>query len=284
MFKEKIKIYIKITKPGIVLGNLVSVVGGFLLASKEKVDFIFLLNILISVTTIIASSCVFNNIIDRNIDKKMSRTKNRVLVQNLVSLKNSVIYGIVLGVIGFFNLYYRSNVLSVSLAMLGFLIYVLIYSFYMKLYSKYSMLVGSIAGSMPPLIGYCAVTNKFDLCASILLIIFSLWQIPHFYAITILHEKDYKTANIPIFKHNKSNIKIFIIFCIFLFCIATVMLNIYKYTDYKYLIVCTIMNILWLWSAFKKNKNNNWARSIFIFSILNIIIFNFMISINNIII
>lgn len=80
---------------------------------------------------------------------------------------------------------------------MGFVVYVGVYSLYMKRHSVYGTLIGSLSGAAPPVIGYCAVTGEFDSGAAILLAIFSLWQMPHSYAIAIFRFKDYQAANIP---------------------------------------------------------------------------------------
>lgn len=81
MFKQ----YLQVTKPGIIFGNLISVIGGFLLASKGSIDYPLFIYTLVGVSLVVASGCVFNNYIDRDIDRKMERTKNRVLVKGLIS-------------------------------------------------------------------------------------------------------------------------------------------------------------------------------------------------------
>ncbi len=81
---------------------------------------------------------------------------------------------------------------------MGFVVYVGVYSLYMKRHSVYGTLIGSLSGAAPPVIGYCAVTGDFDSGAAILLAIFSLWQMPHSYAIAIFRFKDYQAANIPV--------------------------------------------------------------------------------------
>ena len=76
-----IKNYFFVTKPGIIFGNLISAAGGFFLASKGQVDIPVLLSTIIGISLVVASGCVFNNCIDRNIDRKMSRTCDRVLAK-----------------------------------------------------------------------------------------------------------------------------------------------------------------------------------------------------------
>ena len=75
--------YYLLTKPGIIMGNLVTLAAGFLLASKGMIDFRLFFATLLGLAFIMASACVFNNYIDRQIDKKMERTKNRALVKGI---------------------------------------------------------------------------------------------------------------------------------------------------------------------------------------------------------
>lgn len=180
-----IKSYLQVTKPGIIVGNLISVVGGFLLAAKGHMDHMLFIYTVIGVSLVVASGCAFNNLIDRDIDRKMERTKNRVLVKGLVSVNSTFMLAIVLGFLGFVILYFGANPLAMWLAVMGFMVYVFIYSLYMKRHSVYGTLIGSLSGAAPPVIGYCAVSNEFDTGALILLAIFSLWQMPHSYAIAI---------------------------------------------------------------------------------------------------
>ncbi|MDU6442865.1 MAG: UbiA family prenyltransferase, partial [Pantoea sp.] len=107
-----IKQYLQVTKPGIIFGNLISVIGGFLLASKGSIDYALFLTSLIGVSLVVASGCVFNNVIDRDIDVKMERTRNRVLVKGLISAKVSLIYATALGIAGFALLYFGANPLA----------------------------------------------------------------------------------------------------------------------------------------------------------------------------
>lgn len=144
-----IKQYLQVTKPGIIFGNLISVVGGFLLASKGSINYTLFLTSMVGVSLVVASGCVFNNVIDRDIDRKMERTKNRVLVKGLISAKTSLVYATLLGIAGFMMLYFGANPLAMWLSVIGFIVYVGIYSLYMKRHSVYGTLIGSLSGAAP---------------------------------------------------------------------------------------------------------------------------------------
>lgn len=280
-----IKQYLQVTKPGIIFGNLISVVGGFLLASKGSIDYPLFLATLVGVSLVVASGCVFNNYIDRDIDKKMERTKNRVLVKGLIAPSVTLVYATVLGIVGFALLYIAANPLAMWLAVMGFVVYVGVYSLYMKRHSVYGTLIGSLSGAAPPVIGYCAVTNEFDAGALILLAIFSLWQMPHSYAIAIFRFKDYQAANIPVLPVVKgiSVAKNHITVYILAFMIATLMLTLVGYAGYKYLIVAAAVSVWWLGMALRGCKTENdsvWARKLFVFSIVAITSLSVMMSID----
>ncbi|VFP78899.1 Protoheme IX farnesyltransferase [Candidatus Erwinia haradaeae] len=280
-----IKHYLQLTKPGIIAGNLIALIGGFLLASKYKIDYYHFFFTIIGTILIIASSCVYNNYIDRDIDKKAERTKNRILSSTLISLRTVLVYATILGVSGFIILLYGTNPLATLFATIGFIIYVGVYSLYMKRHSIYGTLIGSLSGSTPPLIGYCSASGKFDSAALILLSIFSLWQIPHSYAISILYLKDYQITNIPVLpvKLGIIEAKKHIIIYIIAFISSTMMLFIAGYTGYKYLIVMSTVGIWWLSVAVIGYRTYNsplWAKKIFLLSLVVITAFSIMISID----
>lgn len=282
-----IKRYLQVTKPGIIFGNLISVIGGFLLASKGLIDYPLFLFTLAGVSLVVASGCVYNNVIDRDIDRKMERTKNRVLVKGLISPTASLAYATGLGIAGFAVLWFGANPLAMWLAVMGFVVYVGVYSLYMKRKSVYGTLIGSLSGAAPPVIGYCAVTNQFDTGALILLAIFSLWQMPHSYAIAIFRFKDYQAANIPVLPVVKgiSVAKHHITLYIIAFMVATLMLSLGGYAGYKYLAVAAAVSVWWLGMAltgYKKTANDKiWARKLFVFSIVAIISLSVMMSVDS---
>jgi len=270
-----LKHFIQITKPGIIFGNVLSVAGGFFLASKGHVDFGLFLIAMIGTSLVVASGCVFNNCIDRDIDLKMERTKNRVLVQGLVSLKLALAYATVLGVIGVGLLYFKANALAALFAVIGFVIYVGFYSLYLKRKSVHGTLVGSLSGAMPPVIGYVAVSNSFDLAALTLLVMFSLWQMPHSYAIAIFRFNDYLAASIPVLpvKRGIRVAKRHILIYILAFLLATLMLTFGGYAGLNYLAVAAAMGMYWLymaWTGYKAKDDTVWARKLFVFSIFTI--------------
>lgn len=149
----------------------------------------------------------------------------------------------------------------------------------------YGTLIGSLSGAAPPVIGYCAVTGDFDSGAAILLAIFSLWQMPHSYAIAIFRFKDYQAANIPVLPVVKgiSVAKNHITLYIIAFAVATLMLTLGGYAGYKYTVVAAAVSVWWLGMAlrgYKVEDDKVWARKLFGFSIIAITALSIMMSVD----
>lgn len=266
------KEYFKIIKPGIIFGNLIAVLGGYLLASQGSYNFTLLFISMLGVGLVISSACIFNNYIDRDIDQLMSRTKNRYLVQNKVSFHWICLHIIITGVSGFLILYYYGNPLSAYLSVVGYIIYIFIYTIWLKRRSTISTIAGSFSGAIPPIIGYCCVTNNWDLCATLLFILFCLWQMPHHYAISIFRLKDYRSAKIPVLPAVVDSPKTFKITAVYIIGFSIISMALYwtGYTSHYYLIVTTIINLLWLYTAFSDEVTLVKARKTFIQSIIAI--------------
>jgi protoheme IX farnesyltransferase len=280
-----VKNYILVTKPGIVIGNLIATAGGFLLASKGTIDAGLMLATLLSVSLMVACGCVLNNCIDKNLDRKMVRTRNRVLPRGLMSSRVAGVYASLLGMAGTALLFAATNRLCVVIVMAGLAIYIGLYSLGLKRRSVYAALVGSLAGAAPPLAGYCAVSHRFDLEALILLALFSLWQIPHAHAIAIYRRDDFAAAKIPALplKRGLPAAKRQILVCIAGFMAAALMLTFGGYTGYPFLAVSAVLNLSWLTLAWRGDPAANerrWAKRLFVFSILSITAVSLMMAVD----
>ncbi len=267
-----IKAYYLITKPGIIMGNVVTTAAGFLLASKGVIDWWVFLSALIGVILVVASACVFNNYLDREADSKMERTKNRPLVTGLIKGKNAIFFAAFLGIIGVAFLYLFTNTLTAILAVVGFLAYVILYGI-CKYRTVYGTVIGSISGALPPVIGYAAAVGRLDLAAFLLFLIVVLWQMPHFFAIAMYRFDDYFAALIPVLPVKKGihRTKIHMLLYTIAFTIACSLLTVFGYTGNIYLIVSTLLGLAWLAlciTGFKAPNDKLWARKMFLFSLV----------------
>jgi len=164
------------------------------------------------------------------------------------------------------------NTLTTLIALCGFVIYVFAYSF-MKYRSTHATLVGSIAGAVPPVVGYCAVSQHFDLGAVLLFFIIALWQMPHFYAIAIYRREEYAAASIPVLpvKEGIAKTKFQMVIYVAAYFIASVLPTLLGYTGMVYLSIAVFLGSVWLFlslQGFKAKNDALWARKMFLFSLV----------------
>ncbi len=267
-----LKTYYSLTKPGIIRGNAITAIAGFFLAAQGVINLWLFLAMLVGVSLVIGSGCVFNNYIDQDIDSVMTRTKQRALVIGQVSNQAALIYGTILVFIGAGLLAAYINLLTTAVALFGFFAYVFLYG-YTKRRTVHGTVIGSIAGAVPPVVGYTAVTNQIDTAALILFLILIFWQMPHFYAIAIYRQSDYAAAKIPVLPIVKGieTTKRYILAYIIAFTLAAASLTFLGYTSYVYLAITLFLGGTWFrFGITKPNTINDqqWARGMFRFSLI----------------
>lgn len=281
-----LKDYYQLTKPGIIYGNAITVVAGFLLATgKQPISWFLLAETLAGISLIIASGCVLNNYIDRDIDAKMERTKNRALVRGTISPRNALIFGKTLGIAGLLVLYFYTNILALVAAIIGLFVYVVLYSVGLKRTSVHGTIVGSISGAMPIVVGYLAVSGSLDPSVVVLFFILALWQMPHSFAIAIYRLEDYKAAGIQVLPVRKGIriTKIQTVMYVAFFILATFALAVFGHVGYVYFFTMTLVGLAWLAFAAKglwtkPDDDKIWARNMFIFSIVILVVFCILIA------
>lgn len=271
------KLYYRLTKPGIIYGNALPAIAGFFLASKGTLDFKLFGFTILGLSLVIASSCVLNNIYDAEMDAKMERTKNRGVASGLISKKSALLYALVLAILGFLSLSFFTNIYSLGAALLGFVTYVFLYT-PLKSKTVYATLIGSVAGAVPPVVGYAAVYNGLDLTSYLLFFALVFWQMPHFYAIGIYRLKDYAAAGVPILpvKDGIRMAKFHILAYVVAFIFTALSFTYFKITGLTYLIIVAVVALLWLkkcFDGYKDLDNTLWARKCFKFSLIVLLVF-----------
>jgi heme o synthase len=275
-----LKEYYALTKPGIVYGNALTAAAGFFVAAHRHVDFPLFLAMLCGISLIVAAGCVFNNYIDRDIDAKMERTKNRPLVRGIITDHDAIAFAILLGLLGTTFLYF-ANILTIAVALFGLFVYVVVYSMWSKRNTLHATVIGAIAGAVPPVVGYVAVTNSPDLGALILFLILFTWQMPHALAIAIRRFDDYRAANIPVMPvalgimPAKAQMLCYAV----AFFIASTSLGLAGYAGNIYLAGMGILGAAWFLlclQGFWTKDEKKWARRVFLFSLIIILVFTLL--------
>lgn len=236
------------------------------------------------VALVIASACVLNNVIDKNIDKKMSRTKKRAIVSGDISVNSAFIYSFVLGALGVGFMLIFSNLITLYLGFVAFISYVFIYAI-AKRKTIHGTLVGAIPGALPPVAGYTAYSGSLDFAAFLLFLFLVLWQLPHFYSIALLRKKDYKSAGLPVISVKKSTVftKNIILFCIVLLIIPVLLLAKYSYVGYIFSVIISLLIAIWFFIGIKiySLEAEKWGKKMFLFSLIVLLAFSTFISIDS---
>jgi protoheme IX farnesyltransferase len=185
--------FYELTKPRMNFMVLITTMVGYYMASGTTVDhpsWRRVLNTLIGTALTAAASGVLNQVIERDYDKLMPRTKNRPLPAGRVTRLEAAIYGIVLGITGVTYLTLLVNALTALLGLITIVGYLFVYT-PMKRWSTLNTVIGAIPGAIPPVMGWTAAHNALTPQAAILFCILFFWQMPHFLAIAIMYRRDY---------------------------------------------------------------------------------------------
>lgn len=259
--------YYQLIKPGVMYGNVLTGIAGYLFAAGHYDRFSwweFVVTI-IGMTLVVSAACVLNNFLDQDIDQIMQRTKKRPSVTGQVSGRAMVTYSLTLLTLGMTALTLWTNWLVVLIGALGFIIYVWLYGALSKRKSLHGTLVGSISGAMPIAGGYAAVSGAIDPGLIVVFLILFFWQFPEFYSIAIYRRKEYKAASIPVITVVRSiphTIRwIFINTMLYIAC--TLALTPLGYTGWVYFLIMAYAGFVWLRigiDGFSAQNPEEWAK------------------------
>jgi len=282
-----IKEYYYLTKPGIIRGNILTLITGFLVGSAlYGFDSAKLIFAILGTSLVVASACILNNILDIDIDAKMQRTKKRALVTHKIPVKDAIIYASVFGLAGTAILYFLVNSLTAILGLLGMYLYVVVYT-YLKRKTVFSTLIGSLSGSIPPVAGYASATNQIDIYSGILFVSMAFWQMSHFYAISLYRFNDYKKAKIPLLPIEKSlsRAKFSIILYIVGFIFSLSLMFVYAMISELSVVLLVSLSTLWLASGlyYIKMTADKWGKMMFLISLIVISFWCLVLSVDSLI-
>ncbi len=196
-YKNIVRDYILLTKPGIVILVLITTLTGMYLSKKGFPDPWLMFWTLLGTGLASAGSAVLNQFFDRDIDALMSRTKDRPLPSGSLSPINALLFGIILLSTSLYIMITFVNAVATFFTAMAAFFYVFVYTIALKRKSPLATEIGGISGALPPVIGYTAVTSKFGFEPLILFLIMFVWQPPHFWVLAIKYAEDYRKAGIP---------------------------------------------------------------------------------------
>ena len=273
-FLQVIKSYYQLTKPRIIPLLLITTAASMWIASNGEVNSFKLLITLLGGTLAAASAQVMNCIYDRDIDYEMLRTRTRPIPSGRVRSRHALIFAFILGFLSFSLFVAYINLLSGLLAMSGIVFYMLVYTHFLKRNSSQNIVIGGAAGSIPPLVGWAAVTGDLSWAPWILFTIIFLWTPPHFWALALMLKDDYAQVDVPmmpVVEGEESTVHqiwlytLLVIPCTFLLIYSTETLG------FLYGISALILGVMFVQNTWLLKQNpldKSLARSLFKFSIL----------------
>src|ERR1700694_91575 len=189
--------YVALTKLNVMSLLLFTTLTAMMIAAGGFPSLTLILWTLLGGALASASSAAINMYWDRDIDAQMSRTRKRPIPSGKIEPRHALLFGIVLGLLAFAELMLTVNYLAALLSTVGILYYVLIYTVWLKRTTPQNIVVGGAAGSVPPLVGWAAVTHHLDLTALLLFLIIFVWTPPHFWSLALMKKEEYARVGIP---------------------------------------------------------------------------------------
>ena len=257
-------------------------IAGIILAGSDLHPFIMLVTVL-SIAMGSGAAGAINMWYDADIDSVMQRTQKRPIPKGKIRKDEVLAFGVIMSIISVILLHAATNITAAALLAAAILFYVFVYTILLKRRTPQNIVIGGAAGSFPPMIGWAAVTGDVSIAAIILFLIIFLWTPPHFWALAIYRNDDYKKAKIPMLPvtHGINNTKAQILIYTIILIAATYLPFLYiAELDLIYLIAASIINLRFLSLAIKLYYNCTEKNSIqmFIYSIFYLfLLFGFLI-------
>jgi heme o synthase len=194
---SQLRDYYELAKPRIIALLLVTTAAAMIMAARGLPPLSLLFWTLAAGALAAASAGALNCVWDADIDRVMKRTQWRPIPTGRIPIRNAIVFALVTGCASFFIFYVLVNPLAAWLALAGNAYYVVVYTMWLKRLTPLNIVVGGAAGSVPPLVGWAAVTHTIGGPALGLFALIFLWTPPHFWSLALTTEMEYGKAKIP---------------------------------------------------------------------------------------
>ena len=189
--------YVTLTKPRIMTLLLLTGAAGMFVGARGVPDLSSFALTMAGLALACGGASALNHVLDRDLDRLMSRTGHRPVAEERLTPARAVEFGFTLSAFSFVLLASLVNVLTAVLALVGNLFYVLVYTRWLKRSTPQNIVIGGAAGAVPPLVGWAAATGNLTVPALFLFLIVFFWTPPHFWALALVIKRDYAAARIP---------------------------------------------------------------------------------------
>ena len=250
--------YLTLTKPPIILLLLVTALGGMFLAAQGPPPVSLTLLLMLGGAAAAGGAGSINHYLDRDIDELMSRTRRRPLPGGRISPASALAFGILLNVFAFVLLATGVNLLCALLTLSGTLFYVFVYTWWLKRSTPQNIVIGGVAGAVPPLAGWAAVTGGLELPSFYLFAIVFFWTPPHFWALALLLREDYARAGIPMLPVVKgvATTRRYIVLYTIVVVALTILLLTTRSVGWVYLSAAVVLGGIFLYMAWRLANAN----------------------------
>jgi heme o synthase len=243
--------YLELTKPRVVALIVLTAIVGTLLATPgmPPLDALVFGNLGIALAA--ASAAAVNHVLDRRIDARMARTRNRPLPSGHLNQRQALGFALALAVTSMSVLLAFVNVLTAVLTFSSLILYAVIYTVWLKRATPQNIVIGGAAGAAPPVLGWVAVTNHVSAQALLLFLIIFAWTPPHFWALAIARRHDYARADIPMLPvtHGVEFTRLHVLLYTVLLCLITLLPFMIGMSGLLYLVAAVVLNARFLWQA-----------------------------------
>jgi protoheme IX farnesyltransferase len=268
--------YYDITKPKVVALLVLTALVGMSLSVPGGLPWQLLIPAMLGIALLSSSAAAINHIVDEKIDAVMGRTHNRPLPEGKISVNNAIIFATSIAVLGFVILYSLVNPLTAFLTLAGLVGYSFVYTLYLKRATPQNITIGGLAGAIPPLLGWTAMTNEIAPNALLLVLIIFTWTPPHFWALAIHRKNDYAKVNIPMLPvtHGVSFTKTQILLYTVLLFVVCLLPYLVGMSNWLYLVGACMLNLVFFGYAWqlKFHAKENTAMATFKFSIIHLMV------------
>jgi protoheme IX farnesyltransferase len=268
--RQTISNYVDLMKPHVTVLLLGVTAAAMAIAKQGLPPLGLLIPTLLGGALAAGSANCINCYIDRDIDLIMGRTQRRSLPSGRVEPQQALVFGIVLGIGAFIIFIAFVNLLSAVLACSAILFYVFVYTIGLKRTSTQNIVIGGAAGAVPVLVGWAAVTNNLSLPAIWLFAIIFFWTPPHFWALSLLIQKDYEKAGIPmlpVVKGEAETRRQILLYSVIVLA-STLVLFAMGAMGYLYLVGAVLLGggLIYLAIRLWRDQSKKWARTLFWYS------------------
>ncbi|MGB5225163.1 MAG: heme o synthase [Arenicellales bacterium] len=264
--------YFDLCKPRVIALLVITAMVGVLLASPPGELSLFILIVSsIGIGLGSAAGAAINQLVERETDAEMARTENRPLPKGRVDQQHAFIFAMMLAASSVFILTAWINVLTAVLTFASMIGYAVIYTMYLKKATPQNIVIGGLAGAMPPLLGWVSVTNSIDPQGLLLVLIIYTWTPPHFWALAIHRRDDYAKVNLPMLPvtHGIEFTKYSILGYTIIMILVTLLPYLIFMSGWFYLLCSSLLNLYFLYMVLRLmfGKGENAAMKTFVYSI-----------------